>query len=408
MTIARLPQSDYEDRWTRVQSEAKKRDLDGLVVWARTGIAADSRADVFYLSNHHSWLQISPDFDPVWVDRSQSAIVLPLDGEPTLVNDVPDWRRDLVAVNDVRFSLHIARTVAEVLVERGLSDSRIGFVGEYLIPLTTYRRLVAAAPGVQFEGADDLIEDLRVVKSARELEFQRASIALASEVVDRIMRKALHPGTTEAEAVAAGLEVAIKGEMAPLGTSVASGPHSYLYAYGQFPFWSTRVLEEGDMFHVSYSGMLAGYLCDPGRSGVVGGRPNKEQRAILDAAAESVDAGVAAVRAGTRASEVFTVIDKFLRDREMSEAEAEANLSVESLSRPSLADSYPAYGHGIGLTWGWPFISPHDERELQAGMCIGVETMPGRPGVGAAFVEDNMIVTESGVELLTTIPKYYA
>jgi Xaa-Pro aminopeptidase len=50
---------------------------------------------------------------------------------------------------------------------------------------------------------------------------------------------------------------------------------------------------------------------------------------------------------------------------------------------------------------------PDEEMELQEGMAFGVELMAGRPEVGSVKLEQDVIVTGDGVELLTPIPKYF-
>ena len=397
---ARLPPEEYHGRWQRAREEVRARGLDGAVVWSRGGGAFDMHWDVFYLANHYPSFPMVSDYAPHWTGRSQSAFILPADGEPTLVVDIPDWRRDLVAVEDTRFSLSVPEVAAEVLAERGLSGGRLGLVGGNSLMLGAYRAFVAAAGDTEFVPADDLVENMHVVKSAAELELIREASAVGNSIIDAIMTAGLKPGTTEAEAVAAGYALGVSEGAAILQAAVASGPNSNAFSHGGIPAWSDRTLEEGDFFHLDSFGFVNGYQYDFGRGLVVGGNPSSDQRFVLEAAIDAVDAGIAAIRPGVKGSDVYHVVHAVLAEREVIGDGGE-------LTTPALFLSYPMYGHSFGVGWGWPWMFPGDDREIQAGMTLAVEAMAGRPGVGATYFEQDIVVTDEGTELLSTIPKEY-
>jgi ectoine hydrolase len=293
-----VDRSEYERRWSRARTEGQARGLDALLVWSRGGAVVDSYADVLYLANHYSQFPLIGDNPPHWAGKSHSAVVLPVVGEPTLVVDIPDWRRDLVSVEDVRFALDLPTAVGDVVRERGLAGGRLGLVGGNALLASPYRLLLDALDGVEIVHADDLVEGLRVHKSPAELELMRAAASVGNQVVDSIMRASLTPGRTEAEAIAAGYAVACAAGAAMYDASASSGPHSDSYAYGRLPSWTTRQLEAGDFFHVDCYGALDGYLWDFSRTSVVGGKPTPAQTEVLEAASAACRSGVAAARAG--------------------------------------------------------------------------------------------------------------
>jgi Xaa-Pro aminopeptidase len=403
MSEMRIPRSEYEGRWRRAQDEARARALDGLVVFSRGGGPVDSMADVFYLSNHYGPFVWSNDLPRWWVGRAHAAVVLPTDGEPTLVVDVSDWRRDLVVVEDVRMAFNVPATVAQVVEEKGLSRGSLGLVVGNGMMAGPYRHLLEVLGDARLEHVDGLIEEIRMVKSENELTLLRESAAVGNRVVQAIMEAALEPGTTEAEAVAAGVDIAVKAPVAVYDVAVASGPNSNWYAYGRLPSWTTRTLEAGDFFHIDTYGMWEGYLYDFTRTTVVGGGPTPEQREVVDAAIDAIDAGLAVMRPGVKAREVYATVRGVLEEREMTGEGLEGDIATT----PALTGSFPAHGHGIGLFWDPPWLVPDEELELQAGMAFGVETMAGRPGLGSVKFEQDVIVTDSGTELLTTIPKVF-
>ena len=304
-------------------------------------------------------------------------------------------------VEDVRFSLDLPAEVARVLSERGLAESRLGLVGGNSMLVSPYRRLLDAAPSVELVDSDDLVENLRAHKSPRELDYLRAAADAGNAAVSAMIETALKPGATEADAVAAGYAVAVRRGVALYDAAVASGPNSDYYAYGRLPSWTTRTLEEGDFFHVDTYGALDGYLYDFARCCVVGGRPSTEQRDVLEAVIDAVHAGTEMIRPGVRASELFDAVHGVLADRGMT-GSADDGALVSALDV-----SFPAHGHSFGLGWERPWLVPGEDTEIQAGMCFGIEAMAGRQGVGSAKFEEDVIVTDDGAELLTTIPTHY-
>jgi Xaa-Pro aminopeptidase len=398
---AGFPRSEYEERWRRAQAAARERALDGLMVWSKSGAPVDTHADVLYLANHYSPFPLIADIPNHWIGRAHSAVVLPLDAEPTLVVDLPDWRRDLVPVEDVRFSLDLPGEVARVLGERGLAESRLGFVGGNAMLVSPYRHLLRAAPSLELVECDDLVEALRADKSPRELDLLRAAAAVGNAVVDAMIETALKPGSTEADAVAAGYAVAVSRGVATYDAAVASGPNSDFYAYGRLPSWTTRTLEEGDFFHLDTYGALDGYLYDFARCCVVGGRPSAEQLEVLEAVIDSVHAGTNLIRPGVAVSELYQAVHGVLEERGMT------GVAQDGALVSALNVSFPAHGHSFGLGWERPWLLPDEDTEVRAGMCFGIEAMAGRRGVGSAKFEQDVIVTDEGAELLTTIPTHY-
>ena len=130
------------------------------------------------------------------VGRSFAAVVLPVDREPTLIVDVPDWRRDLVRIEDTRFSVSVVETVADVLEERRLKDAKLGLVGTYVLPMGMYRALEDATAGAEYVPSNDILENLHIIKSPRELDLVREAADVCNKMIEAIMGAALKPGTT--------------------------------------------------------------------------------------------------------------------------------------------------------------------------------------------------------------------
>jgi Xaa-Pro aminopeptidase len=402
----RAPDNEYHERWAQASSRCKELGLDGLVVWSRGGGTVDSFADVLYLANHYSPFPLINDLRPYWSGRSHSVVVLPVGSEPTLVVEMPDWRRDLVAVADVRFSLDLPAATAKVMRERGLSEARLGLVGAGAMVAASYIALMQAAHHADFVQLDTLIAELRSRKSPFELDRLREAGEVGDKAVAAMIETALKPGRTEAEAVAAGCAVAISSGVAVYDACVASGPNSDHYAFGRLPSWTTRTLEVGDFFHVDTYGAVNGYLYDFARCCVVGGKASRDQREVLEAAIDAVNAGIAAIGPGARAGAVYEAVHSVLAQRSMlPKPVAEQGQDGEVLN--ALSTSFPAHGHSFGMGWEPPWLVEGADQTIEESMCFGIEAMAGMPRVGSAKFEQDVLVTRDGVELLTRIPTHY-
>lgn len=386
MLTDRTPQSEFYSRWQRAQEICRVEGVEALVVWGRGGGTVDASEDVVYLANHYAGFPLCHDLEGAWSGLSSAAVILPAEGEPTLIRDAATFPGRPGPIEDVRPTNFVPDTVAQTLIERGFGSARVGLVAGNTMVLAPYRRLIAAAPKVEFVAMDNAIESLRVIKSPYEFQLLREAADIGNEGVLAMMRAATKPGTTEAEAVAVAYKTVIERGAAVWDAAVAAGPHTAFYNYGQMPEWTTRKLETGDMFHCDmYGAAVEGYIWDFARTTVTGGRPNSAQEEVIDGAIASIDAGVATVRAGVKVGEVAKAVRDTLIER-----------GVEM--------GYPLYGHSYGLRFEAPWLLLDNNQVIEAGMAIAIETMAGIKGVGNAKYEQNVLIHEDSVELLSTCP----
>jgi Xaa-Pro dipeptidase len=141
-----VTRGEHADRMRRAAEECSRRGLDGLLAWSRGGGTVDSCGDVLYLANFSTPIPRHQNQRPLWAGRGYAAVYVPADGEPVLVVDLPDYRRDLVAVDDVRVGLDVPGTVARVLTERGAGAARVGLAGGEVVSWESQRLLQEACP----------------------------------------------------------------------------------------------------------------------------------------------------------------------------------------------------------------------------------------------------------------------
>jgi Xaa-Pro aminopeptidase len=192
--------------------------------------------------------------------------------------------------------------------------------------------------------------------------------------------------------------------------ATASGPNSDYYSFGRLPSWTTRRLEPAEFFHVDCYGALSGYLWDFSRTCVVGQRASKAQIEVLDGLVNAVEAGIAVVRPGVHAGDVYATVRGVLEREGLvgSSDDETAGSDSDSETGAALLSSFPCHGHAFGLSWESPWFVPDNDMTIEAGMCIAIEIMGGRAEIGSGKFEQDMIVHEDQVEILSTLPKYYA
>jgi ectoine hydrolase len=382
---------EFLERQERARRAAAARGLDGLVVWSRGGGPVDMSADVVYLANHYSQQPYMADHVGIGRARSHGVLVLPVEGPSILVMDVPWWRSDLVVADEVRTGNDVVAKAAEAVLSAGLGGRRVGLVGASHMTAAAYLGFRDELPDLELVRADELVEELRIHKSPAEVAAMRAAIDLGCDAVAAAMAAAV-PGGTEADCVAEAARVVATAGGVLYDAACASGAQAHNFTWARMPSSSLRRLEAGDMFHLDCYGALGGYFWDFGRTRVVGDAPTAQQRELMDAAIAVVDAVCAAIRPGVRASDVYRA-----GDAAMAASAIVQRIPVEEAD----TEGFPAVGHGIGLGWEGPWLTPTDETVLEAGMTIAVETLIGHPAMGGGFHEENGVVTNDGFEVLT-------
>lgn len=238
---------------------------------------------------------------------------------------------------------------------------------------------------------DGVVEAQRLVKDAEECERLRTAGRLLASVVAPALRL-VRRGRTERE-VAAGVEQALAQagfEDRAFETIVASGPRSALPHARP----GRRRLSDGDLVVLDFGGVYDGYCVDLTRTACVG-RPGDEVARLHAAVLAAQTAAIAAVRPGLPAS----AIDAAARD---------------VLQRHGLAEAFGhGTGHGLGLeVHEAPRIAPARQLRragadvvLQAGMVFTVEPGVYLLGTGGVRIEDDVLVTPDGCDVLTDVSR---
>jgi Xaa-Pro aminopeptidase len=263
-------------------------------------------------------------------------------------------------------------------------ELRLGF-DDANITVRQHRRLRELLDGrVELVAASGLVERLRAVKDADEIE----RIRVAAQAADAALRQLLEHGLvgkTERQ-LADVLAHAMRehGADRPSFDSVlAAGPH------GALPHARPRDVEvgPGQLVVIDWGAEVGGYCSDCTRT-VATGEPSGEAREVYELVLAAERAGVGAVRAGAGGREVDAVARTMIEEAGYGEQ----------------------FGHGLGHGVGVevheaPRLSTRSEDELQTGNVVTVEPGVYLPGKFGVRIEDLVVVGEGGAEVLTSLGK---
>ncbi len=298
-----------------------------------------------------------------------------------------DPRYDLQAAEQSDCDVKIATgtLMAEAVREiRKRRLRRLGVEGERLSHQAALDLGSALGKSVTMKPVAGMVETLRAVKSSDEQDAIRRSVVLNSKTYDRALKQ-FRVGMTERE-----LAARIGYEMRKLGAEgesfpaiVASGAHSAL------PHAEPRnvAVTTGQLLLVDMGASLDGYASDMTRMAHVG-KPGRKARELYAAVLEAQLTALEAVKPGVMAGEVDAAARKVLK-----------RLGYGEQFRHST-------GHGLGLEiHEMPRLGAKSEVRLEPGMAVTIEPGAYLAGFGGVRIEDTVLVTESGCEVLTPTSK---
>jgi len=390
-----IERAEYLARQQRFAEDLRENRFDGAVVVSRGGFTVDRASDVLYLTGHYQAYAYLPDNPPHWSGRAHTLFAMRPDGENCILVSTPDFDPATIAANSIRQGKDFGEEAIAALRSLGLVRGRIALLGSDVLTARLWRRLATALPDLQWEDADELLASRRRLKSPAELDLIREAVGINRRAVTAFA-EALAPGRTEADAVAAAQAVAAAGGAGIYFAAASSGEMCWAYASSPQPGFSRRTLREGDFVRLDLGIVAAGYYSDFGRTFVVG-EPDREQRRLLDTLHEALDRTIAAIRPGRTAREIVAAGDRGL---------AALDVALGVPPRPGqIRAAYPAHwGHGLGLGWERPWMVANETMTIAEGMYLGIERAMALDGVGTVAAEQNLLVSASGVELLTAGP----
>lgn len=358
---------DYSSRLKALVERMRERSLDLVLLFDRDNVRYFTGFRLNRVVN--SILAVSWDGIPTYIvarlDVERAKRVCWIEHVVSFLEDTPNYLAVLTPL--------FRSTIRRIGVEK---DSLTLYQAEYLREL--------AGVGLELVDVREITAELRVIKSEEEIACIRQAVAIADRVMEQTLKE-VRPGVTEAELVGK-VEYFIRqagAEGCPFEPFMMSGENAWLPQR----LASCKPLQDGELVLLDMGAIYEGYCSDITRTFAVG-EVSEEQRRIFQTAWKAQQAALEVIRPEVPVSEVDRAA------RQVIEAEG-------------LGAYFPHLtGHGVGVsTHEAPILGREVDTLLRPGMVITVEPGVYLPGVGAARVEDMVLVTSMGYELLSNAPR---
>jgi Xaa-Pro aminopeptidase len=286
----------------------------------------------------------------------------------------------------VRIEIGQPSAQSAVIEQAAKGLRRLGLEADGISWGAQQRLHAALAAGTRLVAVPRAVETLRVVKDEGEVARIECAADIADVAFAQVKELLCEAPTEEEFAIALDFEMRRRGaEAVAFESIVASGPN------GALPHArpSSRRIDGGELVVVDFGAIVDGYRSDMTRTVSVGA-PRPEDRELLEAVMTAQRAGVRAVRAGVTGGEV--------------DAACRGSLASAGLEAAFLHGT----GHGVGLEiHEAPSVSQESADILEAGAVVTVEPGAYLYSNGGARIEDTLVVTATGVRLLTKSTKDY-
>lgn len=378
---ADFPSIEYEQRVAKAQALMAAEGLDVVVL--------TSGVNVEYFSGFQNGHWNSTSFPT-------AALLLHRDKNPVLI--IPrffsgtawstSWVTDLAIFPEP----HAApRDFGKVLVDAvhklGGPAPVVGFErGTHLSPswnLDDLQYITEHLVRGEMRSAASVIWGCRVVKSERELDRMRLLTQITDEAITAV-RRDLALGQTEREVGRSlATEMMRRGGEDIAFRNIRAGSDRY-HCSDSLP--QDRAFIDGDLLIIDTGTKVGQYATDVAYTTLFGKATDRHHE-VYDITIRAQDAALAMCRPGVPASEVFRA----------------AAVVIEESGLPTL----DMIGHGIGMDIHEPaMLTPYNHEPLQAGSVLAVEPWLYDPtGLGVFTVEEHVVVTDDGPQLLSSIPR---
>jgi len=368
-------QAEFQARTQKAQALMAQQDLEGLLLM--------TEPDVRYFSGFHTLFWQSPTrpwflFIPA---TGKPVAVIPEIGaalmRQTWIEDIRSWSAP--APQDDGISL-----LQELLAPLARRGARLGILKGHetslRMPLGDWERLVQALPGLQLMDATALVQGLRMVKSAAEIEKLAHICTIGSATFDQVPKQISQGMPLEEVFRAFRREALAQGADDTPYLVGGAGPGGYADVISP-P--SRRPLQAGDILMLDTGATWDGYFCDFDRNFAIETADDAARRAY-DVLWRATEAGLAAAQPGNSCRDLFQAMQGVI---------AELDDQSGDIGR---------LGHGLGMQLTeQPSHADFDSTRLQEGMVLTLEPSLGY-GDGLIMVhEENIVIRADGAELLT-------
>lgn len=370
-----IPTSEFKERQRRVQQRVAEAGLDAAIVHSNEADFANVR----YLSDY-------------WPAFESAGVVIPAQGKLILLigPESETYALDRSKIETVRKVLwyresaepeypgipisSFAEVFAEACGDRPVR--RLGIVGRAIFPMVIYEETRKALPGVEMVGADELIGDMRIIKSPNEIALLKEGFRISELAIGECLM-GMKPGMTELQVVGLALESLYShGAEYEAHPQYVMGGTNTNHAISRA---THRLLVPGELIQLDLGARVGGYSPSIGRPCCFGKMPGEMQR-LVEVGLEAHLRTMEFMRAGVLAKDVVARFEEFVKSKGCG-----GNL---------------LYGpcHGIGMMEvERPWMESTSDYLLQENMTFQVDTFLHTDTYGLRW-EDGVRITADGVE----------
>ena len=405
-----MPQFSLEERdrrWRAIREEMILHKLDCLLIWSSDINFGMGEAHFRYVTH------IAPQ-------GGGAVCIFPLEGEPIVFAAAPHmvdrpypvyksyqhWIRETRAFSGIEPAIKVLR-------ELGYERANIGwvaFIGFWseATPYRQYSMLMRELDHATLINATPLLDKVRVIKSAEEIQFMEKAGSIARKKID-IMIKSARPGIKECELYAKMIETGIaNGEEAVIFNLLTSGSvtekrtQHLLHGNGPAVAPTTRPLQKGDIILAEVHTQYGGYIVHAEKSLFLGDPP-KELERVHAIAVDALAQGTAAMKPGVALKDVWAAFHKPVKEAGFDWLELGFHAhGITSPEYPTFISQGKAQAEQVSLqAVGLGGIQLREN--MVFGQNVDVHDPKWRNDVGV-IVGDTVVITKDGARQLVNVP----
>jgi Xaa-Pro aminopeptidase len=373
---------EFAERHQRVRERMAEEGLDAIIGYSN----AKAKGVVWWLSNYYvRFTGAQTRKDGSYFQFGSCAVLFPREGEPTLVTDQPwdvDRARELSIFSDTSYADNFGVDFGAVIAREGYK--KVGIDNWFIFPAMHYLPLVEQAPDCAFEPTL-LVEQTYRVKSPREIEVVRRAEDVAVKAVMAGI-DAVDVGVSEFEfALACDHAMRKHGELEVAASAIVAGGRNTSTGSGLPMNEGSYVMQRGDWALFDICPSYGGYAGDISRMCVAGKLSDLDAnlRRMYDTTLRMNEEVIADVRPGVTPVQLNRLAQQIADDGGFG------------------AEKIDLLGHSVGPDIHDPPDYYYDDAPLEEGMTITIEPCLLAPGVAGTRVEDVVLVTADGCEVLS-------
>lgn len=317
LELPRLSLKERDRRWAEVRNAMKEKNLQCLIVCGFPSNWDLTVANARFLTH-------------IGGNAAFNFVVFPLEGEPTCFALMPTfvgyWLRSQEWVQDVRARQGSwAESVVSRIRELGFEKENIGVDGlsgpldpDGWFPYSVYKRIVELLPKANVVNIGDMLERIRAIKSAEEIEILDKASKLGDLMLEACSQTA-RPGVKECEVYAKMMEVMLgNGGEEPTLFLWAADAHPFPHPF-RLP--TIRPLEKGDLIICEMHPKYGGYFTHVERTFCLG-EPEREYRYIYDGCLKAYNRGLELFTSGRKITEAMNEVKEVIESHGLGICEA--------------------------------------------------------------------------------------